>query len=291
MFKKIAVSALSTVLLLGITTNAEALSKKDFMSQAKYYGVNIEEQISDVAFDKEALDGIKLPYTKAKLYIEHNEQFVKPILDGIVTAISDGAGVELEGTQYEMEGLVEIYKDYYKASESTADTHTRQFAFNKLGTKEMRTISNAANTDFIIYADVVPLYPVKNKKGYRSSDDYEYNSQFEKDKRNISKQGIYNYDDIMYYHNGKYNVSKKHREFIFFKHNKIELNLRLRVFNTNTGLFSYVTTQRLVGVAHNTSNDERAIRHAVWRFVAHENNPETDALFRHKSDKIKIVLE
>lgn len=285
MFKKIAVSALSTVLLLGLTTNAEALSKKDFMSQAKYYGVNIEEQISDVAFDKEALDGIKFPYTKAKLYIEHNEQFVKPILDGIVAAISDGAGVELEGTQYEMEGLVEIYKDYYKASESTADTHTRQFAFNKLGTKEMRTISNAANTDFIIYADVVPLYPVKNKKGYRSSDDYEYNSQFEKDKRNITKQGIYNYDDIMYYHNGKFNVSKKRMHF-GNKHNQLEINLRLRVFNTKTGLFSYVSTQRLLGVSHNTSNDERSIRKAIWYFTPNDNN-----LATRKSDKIKIVLE
>lgn len=265
--KKITILGIATVMFLTSTTGAEALSKKDFMSQAKYYGVNVDDNTS---FDAKALEGISLPYTRTKLYIEHNEQFTKPILDGLVEAVSEAIGEDLYNTQYEMEGLVETYKDYYKASHDSSKIHTRHFGYAKLGTDEMRVLAKPANTDFIVYADVVPLFGLKKAS-----------------KTEFDDNGLYDYDDVQYYQGGKYKVSKTN---VWGNGKKIELNLRLRVFNTKKNLFTYVSTQRLIGKSHNTG-DERAVRHAVWRFVAHENNPKTDDFFKHRSDKLHIVLE
>lgn len=286
MFKHLTIKTLSLILCLGFAAQAQAMSSDDFLAQAKYYGVNIKTQeepanphivdpTKEARLDQEALDGIQLPYTPAKIYVEHNEQFTKPIMDGVVDAVSDAITFDLHNTQYEMQGLVETYKDYYNAPASSVTRPTRHFDYYKLDTKVMRKLAKAANTDFIIYADVVPLYPMELKN---------------KDKDKLQEQGYYDYKDLEYYHGSKYDVSKKTRTSFFSKKNKLEVNLRLRVFNTKTGYFSFVSTQRLVGVAHNTSNDERAIRHSIWRFQAHENNPKEDSFFRHKSDKLHIVL-
>lgn len=270
MLKQLASLGLLMALLSVLPSTSEALSRKDFESQAKYYGVTLN---SDKPFDTKALDGIVLPYTKVKIYIEHNEQFTKPILDALVDAVSESVDYDLYNTQYEMEGLVETYKDYYKASADTANKHTKHFAYNKLGTDEMNLLAKAANADFILYADVVPLYAPKKAS-----------------KDELDENGIYDYYDINYYHGGDYKISKK-KQTIIGHSKKLEVNLRLRVFNTKKGLFTYVNTQRLVGTSHNTSNNERAIRHSIWRFATHENNPKTDSFFRHRSDKLRIILQ
>ena len=272
MLKKLAYLSLTTIMLLGSCSTASALDKNDYISQAKYYGVtaaDFEEQQSNIPFDSEALDGISLPYTKAKVYIEFNEFFPKDILDGVVDAISEGIDYDLHNTQYEMQGLVETYKDFYEAPDSTAKKHTKFFKYEKLGTQQFKAMSKAANTNYIIYAEIMPLYKLNKDKPYDVElTDWEY-----------LKKGKYKIDNVKHYLTGMLGNSKK-----------LEINLRIRVFNTKTGLFSFVSTQRLVGKSHNTSNYQRAIRHSIWSFKTDEENPEYASLSRTPSDKIHIVL-
>lgn len=272
MLKKLAYLSLTTIMLLSSCSTASALDKEDYISQAKYYGVtaaDFEEQNSNIPFDSEALDGISLPYTKAKVYIEFNEFFPKDILDGVVDAISEGIDYDLHNTQYEMQGLVETYKDLYEAPDSTAKKHTKFFKYEKLGTQQFKAMSKAANTNYIIYAEIMPLYRLTKNKHYDAD-----------------------IDTWEYFANGKYKSADVKNYFmgLFGNSRKIEVNLRLRVFNTQTGRFSFVSTQRLVGKSHNTSNYQRAIRHSVWSFKTDEENPEYTSLSRTPSDKIHIVL-
>ena len=278
MFKKLACLGCVAIMTLGACSSADALSKEDYISQAKYYGVtaadfnndaNSDSEVTDTHFDSEALDGISLPYTKAKVYVEFNEFFPKDILDGVVDAISEGIDFDLHNTQYEMQGLVETYKDFYAAPDNTAKEHTKFFKYEKLGTQQFRAMSKAANTVYIIYAEIMPLYKLSKGKTYDA-----------------------NVTDWEYFSNGKYKTANVKNYFygLFGNSRKIELNLRLRVFNTKTGLFSFVSTQRLVGKSHNTSNYQRAIRHSIWSFKTDEENPEYTPLSRTPSDKIHIVL-
>lgn len=269
MFKKLACLGCVAIMTLGACSSTDALSKEDYISQAKYYGVTAADFNSDTPFDSEVLDGISLPYTKAKVYVEFNEFFPKDILDGVVDAISEGIDFDLHNTQYEMQGLVETYKDFYAAPDNTAKEHTKFFKYEKLGTQQFRAMSKAANTDYIIYAEIMPLYKLSKGKTYDA-----------------------NVTDWEYFSNGKYKTANVKNYFygLFGNSRKIELNLRLRVFNTKTGLFSFVSTQRLVGKSHNTSNYQRAIRHSIWSFKTDEENPEYTPLSRTPSDKIHIVL-
>lgn len=272
MLKKLACLSCAAVMLLGACSTASALSKEDYLSQAKYYGVtaaDFEEQHSNIPFDTEALDGISLPRTKAKVYVEFNEFFPKDILDGVVDAISEGIDYDLHNTQYEMQGLVETYKDFYEAPDTTAQKHTKFFKYEKLGTQQFRAMSKAANTDYIIYAEIMPLYNLKKGKSYDAE-----------------------ITDWEYFNNGKYKTTyvKQYMLDSIVNSRKVEVNLRLRVFNTQTGLFSFVSTQRLVGTSHNTGNYQRAIRHSVWSFKTDEVNPDQTAFSRTASDKIHIVL-
>lgn len=197
MFKKVAIKLLTLSLCLGFAAQASAISKQDLLSQEKY-GAEIKKDniVVDLSkesrLDQEAFDGILLPYSKAKIYVEHNEQFTKPIIDGIVDAVSNAIDCDLYKTQYEMEGLVETYKDYYNAPKSSQEKATRHFGYYKLDTEAMRTMAKAANTDYIIYTDIVPLFNFKFKN-------------FDEDE--LKENGFYDYDDIAYYHGGNYNVS------------------------------------------------------------------------------------
>lgn len=166
MFKKLACLGCVAIMMLGACSSADALSKEDYISQAKYYGVTAADFNSDTPFDSEVLDGISLPYTKAKVYVEFNEFFPKDILDGVVDAISEGIDFDLHNTQYEMQGLVETYKDFYAAPDNTAKEHTKFFKYEKLGTQQFRAMSKAANTDYIIYAEIMPLYKLSKGKTY-----------------------------------------------------------------------------------------------------------------------------
>lgn len=278
MLKKLTCLSCATLLILGACSTANALDKKDYLSQAKYYGVTAAdfEEHSDVPFDSEALAGISLPQTKAKVYIEFNEFFPKDILDGVVDAISEGIDFDLHNTQYEMQGLVETYKDFYAAPDNTAKEHTKFFKYEKLGTQQFRAMSKAANTDYIIYAEIMPLYKLSKGKTYDA-----------------------NIEDWEYFFNAKYTTSdvKKHIMDKLYNSKQLELNLRLRVFNTNTGLFSFVSTQRLVGRLYKTtatkqisvgrSRNPRTIRNTVWTFRVDETAPLKDKL----DNKIHIVLD
>lgn len=275
MFKKLACLSCAAIMTLGACSTASAIDKQDYLSQAKYYGVTAadfeeQEEHSDVPFDSEALAGISLPQTKAKVYIEFNEFFPKDILDGVVDAISEGIDYDLHNTQYEMQGLVETYKDFYAAPDTSAKQHTKFFKYEKLGTQQLRAIAPAANTDYIIYAEIMPLYKLSKDKSYDA-----------------------NITDWEYFGKGKYKTVNVKNYFygLFGNSKKVEINLRLRVFNTKTGLFSFVSTQRLVGKSHNTDNYQRAIRHSIWSFKTDEENPEYTALSRVPSDKIHIVLD
>lgn len=272
MLKKLACLSCAAIMTLGACSTASAIDKQDYLSQAKYYGVTAAdfEEHSDVPFDSEALAGISLPQTKAKVYIEFNEFFPKDILDGVVDAISEGIDYDLHNTQYEMQGLVETYKDFYAAPDTSAKQHTKFFKYEKLGTQQLRALAPAANTDYIIYAEIMPLYKLSKDKTYDANiNDWEYFSK-----------GKYKTTNVKNYFYGLLGNSKK-----------IEINLRLRVFNTKTGLFSFVSTQRLVGKSHNTGNYQRAIRHSIWSFKTDEQNPEYTPLSRVPSDKIHIVLD
>ena len=276
--KKLTCLSCATLLILGACSTANALDKKDYLSQAKYYGVTAAdfEEHSDVPFDSEALAGISLPQTKAKVYIEFNEFFPKDILDGVVDAISEGIDFDLYNTQYEMQGLVETYKDFYAAPDNTAKEHTKFFKYEKLGTQQFRAMSKAANTDYIIYAEIMPLYKLSKGKTYDA-----------------------NIEDWEYFCNAKYTTSdvKKYIMDKLYNSKQLELNLRLRVFNTNTGLFSFVSTQRLVGRLYKTtatkqisvgrSRNPRTIRNTVWTFRVDETAPLKDKL----DSKIHIVLD
>ena len=127
MFKKLACLGCVAIMMLGACSSADALSKEDYISQAKYYGVTAADFNSDTPFDSEVLDGISLPYTKAKVYVEFNEFFPKDILDGVVDAISEGIDFDLHNTQHEMQGLVETYKDFYAAPDNTAAENKSPF--------------------------------------------------------------------------------------------------------------------------------------------------------------------
>ena len=271
MLKKLAYLSLVATITFGLCSTASALSKEDYISQAKYYGVTAAdfEEHGNAPFDAEALDGISLPRTKAKVYIEFNEFFPKDILNGIVDAISEGIDYDLHNTQYEMQGLIETYKDFYTAPNTSANQHTKFFKYEKLGTQQLRAIASAANTDYIIYAEVMPLYKLSKDKTYDA-----------------------NINDWEYFSKGKYKTTNVKNYFygLFGNSKKVEINLRLRVFNTRTGLFSFVSTQRLVGTSHNTSNYQRAIRHSIWSFKTDEKNPEYTPLSRVPSEKIHIVL-
>ena len=276
MFKKLACLGCVAIMTLGACSSADALSKEDYISQAKYYGVTAADFNSDTPFDSEVLDGISLPYTKAKVYVEFNEFFPKDILDGVVDAISEGIDFDLHNTQYEMQGLVETYKDFYAAPDNTAKEHTKFFKYEKLGTQQFRAMSKAANTDYIIYAEIMPLYKLSKGKTYDA-----------------------NVTDWEYFSNGKYTTSnvKKYITDKLYNSKQLEINLRLRVFNTKTGLFSFVSTQRLVGrLSKNTITTQKSVgrsynprteRHSVWSFRVEKNSP-----FKEKLDnKIHIILD
>ena len=130
-----------------------------------------------------------------------------------------------------MQGLVETYKDFYAAPDTSAKQHTKFFKYEKLGTQQLRALAPAANTDYIIYAEIMPLYKLSKGKTYDA-----------------------NIADWKYFSKGKYKTTNVKNYFygLFGNSNKVEINLRLRVFNTKTGLFSFVSTQRLVGKSHNT---------------------------------------
>ena len=278
MFKKLACLSCAAIMTLGACSTASAIDKRDYLSQAKYYGVTAAdfEEHSDVPFDSEALAGISLPQTKAKVYIEFNEFFPKDILDGVVDAISEGIDYDLHNTQYEMQGLVETYKDFYAAPDTSAKQHTKFFKYEKLGTQQLRAIAPAANTDYIIYAEIMPLYKLSKDKSYDA-----------------------NITDWEYFGNAKYTTSdvKKYIMDKLYNSKQLELNLRLRVFNTNTGLFSFVSTQRLIGRLYKTteskqisvgrSRNPRTVRHTIWSFRVEDN-----ATYKDKLDnKIHIVLD
>lgn len=276
MFKKLACLGCVAIMTLGACSSANALSKEDYISQAKYYGVTAADFNSDTPFDSEVLDGISLPYTKAKVYVEFNEFFPKDILDGVVDAISEGIDFDLHNTQYEMQGLVETYKDFYAAPDNTAKEHTKFFKYEKLGTQQFRAMSKAANTDYIIYAEIMPLYKLSKGKTYDA-----------------------NVTDWEYFSDSKYTTSnvKKYITDKLYNSKQLEINLRLRVFNTKTGLFSFVSTQRLVGhLSKNTITTQKSVgrsynprteRHSVWSFRVENNAP-----FKEKLDnKIHIILD
>lgn len=276
MLKKLACLSFTAAMLLGTCSSADALSKEDYISQAKYYGVTAADFNSDTPFDSEVLDGISLPYTKAKVYVEFNEFFPKDILDGVVDAISEGIDFDLHNTQYEMQGLVETYKDFYAAPDNTAKEHTKFFKYEKLGTQQFRAMSKAANTDYIIYAEIMPLYKLSKGKTYDA-----------------------NVTDWEYFSDSKYTTSnvKKYITDKLYNSKQLEINLRLRVFNTKTGLFSFVSTQRLVGhLSKNTITTQKSVgrsynprteRHSVWSFRVENNAP-----FKEKLDnKIHIILD
>lgn len=276
MFKKLACLGCVAIMTLGACSSADALSKEDYISQAKYYGVTAADFNSDTPFDSEVLDGISLPYTKAKVYVEFNEFFPKDILDGVVDAISEGIDFDLHNTQYEMQGLVETYKDFYAAPDNTAKEHTKFFKYEKLGTQQFRAMSKAANTDYIIYAEIMPLYKLSKGKTYDA-----------------------NVTDWEYFSDSKYTTSnvKKYITDKLYNSKQLEINLRLRVFNTKTGLFSFVSTQRLVGhLSKNTITTQKSVgrsynprteRHSVWSFRVENNAP-----FKEKLDnKIHIILD
>lgn len=276
MFKKLACLGCVAIMTLGACSSANALSKEDYISQAKYYGVTAADFNSDTPFDSEVLDGISLPYTKAKVYVEFNEFFPKDILDGVVDAISEGIDFDLHNTQYEMQGLVETYKDFYAAPDNTAKEHTKFFKYEKLGTQQFRAMSKAANTDYIIYAEIMPLYKLSKGKTYDA-----------------------NVTDWEYFSDSKYTTSnvKKYITDKLYNSKQLEINLRLRVFNTKTGLFSFVSTQRLVGhLSKNTITTQKSVgrsynprteRHSVWSFRVENNAP-----FKEKLDnKLHIILD
>ena len=88
MLKKLACLSFATAMLLSTCSSADALSKEDYISQAKYYGVtaadfnndaNSDSEVNDTHFDSEALDGISLLYFNVKVYVEFNEFFPKDI--------------------------------------------------------------------------------------------------------------------------------------------------------------------------------------------------------------------
>lgn len=278
MFKKLVCLSCAAIMTLGACSTASAIDKADYLSQAKYYGVTAAdfEQHSDVPFDSEALDGISLPQTKAKVYIEFNEFFPKDILDGVVDAISEGIDYDLHNTQYEMQGLVETYKDFYAAPDTSAKQHTKFFKYEKLGTQQLRAIAPAANTDYIIYAEIMPLYKLSKGKTYDAD-----------------------INDWEYFGNAKYTTSdvKKYIMSRLYNSKQLEINLRLRVFNTKTGLFSFVSTQRLIGRLYKTtetkqisvgrSRNPRTVRNTVWTFRVDETAPLKDKL----DNKIHIVLD
>lgn len=276
MFKKLACLGCVAIMMLGACSSADALSKEDYISQAKYYGVTAADFNSDTPFDSEVLDGISLPYTKAKVYVEFNEFFPKDILDGVVDAISEGIDFDLHNTQHEMQGLVETYKDFYAAPDNTAKEHTKFFKYEKLGTQQFRAMSKAANTDYIIYAEIMPLYKLSKGKTYDA-----------------------NVTDWEYFSDSKYTTSnvKKYITDKLYNSKQLEINLRLRVFNTKTRLFSFVSTQRLVGhLSKNTITTQKSVgrsynprteRHSFWSFRVENNSP-----FKEKLDnKIHIILD